>query len=573
MAKRAIRAMCFGATVAAAAFASQSQAATWQEISNASSQSRDWLTYGGDLGQMRYWPSNAINANNVNHLKVKWILQTGVVGSFENSPIVENGIMYVTTPYDHVFAVDAATGKQLWHYQQKLGFNIFCCGPNNRGVAVHGNSLILGTLDAHLVALDKRTGQPLWDVEVADPQVGYSLTAAPAVYQDKVIVGISGGEYGIRGFISAYNVADGKLVWRWHTIPTPDEAGPDGVKGWVGTFGDKADGINPLHRDIEAEKAAVASGEFNDAWMHGGAGNWMTDTVDVQRGLVFGTTGNPSPDLDGSHRPGDNRWSDSLVALDANTGTLKWAYQFIPHDVWDLDAVSPPVLADVKDDSGNMVPAVVHAGKTGWVYVHDRETGRLIRRSAAMVPQENLFALPTEGVGTRMLPGANGGVEWSPCALNPGTRLLYCVNLHQPMHYSVKSETWDAYRTRYAKSPGFWLGGAFTAIEGEQQWGNVSAVNLDTGAIAWQAKTEQPMIGGVLTTAGGLIFAGEGNGLFKAYDASTGKVLWSFQAGAGVNSAPVAFEVDGQPYIAVAAGGNFQLSYKYGTSVLVFGLE
>jgi len=551
--------------------AGAAQAASWDEISKSGSQSKNWLTYGGDLGQQRYWPGKAINAENVSRLRIKWIFQTGVVGSFENTPIVENGIMYITTPFDHVFAADAKTGKELWHFQHKLGKNIFCCGPNNRGVAVYGDTVILGTLDAHLVALNKKTGEKVWDVEVADSEVGYSLTAAPTIYKDKVIMGIAGGEYGIRGFVSAYNAADGKMVWRTHTIPTPDEAGPDGIKGWEGAYVEKADGINPLNRNIAAEKAAAA--QDKDSWMRGGAGNWMTDTIDVKRGMIFATTGNPSPDLDGAHRPGDNRWSDSLIALDADTGKVKWAYQYIPHDVWDLDSVSPPVLADVKDASGKTVPGVIHGGKTGFVYVHNRETGKLIRRSAAMVPHENLFALPTEGKGTRMLPGANGGVEWSPCAMNPTTRLFYCVNLHQPMDYIVKQETWDDYKTRYAKAPNMWLGGAFVAREGEAQSGNVSAVNVDTGKIAWQAKTPQPMIGGALTTAGGLTFAGEGNGLFKAYDAKSGKVLWSFQAGAGVNSAPMAFEVDGKPYIAVAAGGNFQLSFEYGTSVLVFGLD
>jgi glucose dehydrogenase len=306
--------------------------------------------------------------------------------------------------------------------------------------------------------------------------------------------------------------------------------------------------------------------------MHGGAANWMTDAIDVKRGLIFATTGNPSPDLDGMDRPGDNRWSDSLVAIDANTGKVKWAYQYIPHDVWDLDSVSSPILATVKGPDGKMVDGVIHGGKTGWVYVHDRDTGKLIRRSPAMVPHENLFALPTEQ-GTRMLPGANGGVEWSPCAFNPMTRLNYCVNLHQPMNYIVKHETWEDYRTRYAKAPNMWLGGAFVAIPNEQQWGNVSAVNVDTGKIAWQVKTPQPMIGGPLTTKGGLVFAGEGNGEFVAYDAAHGKRLWSFQAGAGVNAAPMAFEINNKPYIAVAAGGNFQLNFPYGTSVIVFGLD
>src|SRR5260221_1800131 len=490
-------------------------AASWEDISKGGSQSTNWLSYGGDLGQQRFWPGKQINPEHVNRLRVKWIFQTGVVGSFENTPIVEKGVMYITTPFDHVFAADARTGKELWHFQHKLGKNIFCCGPNNRGVAVYGDTVILGTLDAHLVALNKKTGEKVWDIEVADSEVGYSLTAAPVVYKDKIIMGVAGGEYGIRGFVSAYNAADGKMVWRWHTIPAPDEAGPDGIKGWEGTYGEKADGINPLNRDIAAEKAAAA--EFKDSWMRGGAGNWMSDTIDVKRGMIYATTGNPSPDLDGSNRPGDNRWSDSLVALDAETGQLKWAYQYVPHDGWDLDSVSPPVLADVKGPGGKTVAAVIHGGKTGFVYVNDRETGKLIRRSPAMVPQENLFALPTEGKGTRMLPGANGGVEWSPCAMNPSTRLFYCVNLHQPMDYIVKHEAWDDYRTRYAKAPNMWLGGAFVRPGNEKQSGNITPVNVDTGQIAWRPDPEQPMIGRALTTKGGLTFAGQGNGLLKAH--------------------------------------------------------
>ncbi len=522
----------------------------------------DWTVYGGDFSNTRYAASDQVNAGNVQGLHLKWIFQTGVIGSFETTPIVEDGVMYITTPYDHVFAIDARTGQQLWHYEQKLGTTIFCCGPNNRGVALSGDKLYLATLDATLVALDKKTGNVVWESEIADPEFGYSETVAPTVYQNKVILGISGAEYGIRGFISAYDKDSGKLIWRWHTIPEPNEVMPDGTKGWAGTFNDMADGMNPLHRNIAAEKAAMS--KYPDAWKRGGGSNWMTNAIDPERGLLFATIGNPSPDLYSEIRPGDNRWTESLVALNVDTGKLVWGYQYVPHDPWDLDAASPPILADVKGADGQTVPAVITGGKTGWVYVHERETGKLIRRSDAMIPQENLFAQPT-AAGVRMLPGANGGVEWSPGAFNPDTRLVYYSNLHQPMTYTAKKEPWQQGK--------LWLGGAFTAIPGEDQWGNVSAVNVDTGKIAWQARSEDPMIGGTLTTAGNLTFAGEGDGSFNAYDATTGAKLWSFHAGAGANSAAMSFELDGKQYIAVAAGGNFQLNYRLGDAVLVFGLD
>jgi PQQ-dependent dehydrogenase (methanol/ethanol family) len=537
-------------------------AATWEELAHAGSQSRDWLNYGGDLGQMRFVPSDQINVDNVGGLRLKWIHQSGVIGSYENTPIVEDGVMYVTTPYNHAFAIDARSGRELWHYEHKLGTTIFCCGPNSRGVAVAGNSVYMATLDAMLIALDKRTGELKWEVEVADPEAGYSLTQAPAFYKDNLILGISGAEYGIRGFVSAYNKDTGKLAWRTHTIPAPDEASPDGIKGWEGAYVEKADGINPLNRDIAAEKAAVAQNA--DSWKRGGSSVWMTPSVDAANGLIVVTTGNPSPDLDGSVRPGDNRWTDSLMVMDAESGAIKCAYQYVPHDVWDLDSVSPPILADVEDENGNPVAGVIHGGKTGWVYVHARDDCRLIRRSPAMVPHENLFALPT-GEGTRMLPGANGGVEWSPGAFSPATRMVYYVNLHQPMHYITHSAPY--------KKGKLWLGSAFVAIPGEQQWGNITAVNVDEGQIHWQVKTEQPMIGGALVTAGNVLFAGEGNGLLKAYNATNGEKLWQFQAGAGVNAAPMAFEVDGKLHIAVAAGGNFQLNFKRGDAILVFALD
>ena len=460
-------------------------------------QAGDWTTYGGNDWNQRYSTLKQINTGNVAQLVPRKIFQTGIarLGSFENTPIVQNGVMYVTTPYNTAMAYDLNTNKELWRYEHKLGTTIFCCGPNNRGVAIHGGAhLYMGTLDAHLVALDAKTGEVLWDKEVADPAFGYSITHAPLVVGDNVIVGVSGGEYGIRGHVTAYSAGSGEQVWRWYSIPAPkgdptfDDKAPN---GWWGTWAPKAEDAD-LHRDIAKEKADSA--KYADAWQRGGGGVWMTPAYDKASNSLYVTVGNPSPDLDGSVRPGDNLYTDAVVAIDATSGKTKWYYQTVPHDVWDLDAVSPPVVARLANKT-----VVVHAGKTGWVYILDAATGKLVRKSTNFVPHENLFALPTPE-GTRMLPGANGGAEWSPIAIDPNLHYAFVAALHQPMHYKVHTAPWEKGR--------LWLGSAFVAIPGEEQYGLYSAVDLKTGKIAWQNKVPQPMMGGALATAGGLTFTG-----------------------------------------------------------------
>jgi PQQ-dependent dehydrogenase (methanol/ethanol family) len=525
-------------------------------------QSGDWLTYGGNDWNQRWSTLRSINTTNVSRLIPRMIFQTGItkLGSFENTPLVTGGVMYVTTPYNTAMAYDLATHKELWRYEHKLGTTIYCCGPNNRGFGMHGGAhLYMGTLDAHLVALDAKSGKVMWDKEVADPAFGYSITHAPLIIGDNVIVGVSGGEYGIRGYVTAYNAMTGDQVWRWYSIPAPkgdstfDEKAPNGWFGtWAGSTPDGAD----LHRDVTKEKGDSA--KYADAWKTGGGGVWTTPSYDKASNTLFVTVGNPSPDLDGSTRPGDNLYTDGIVAIDATSGKTKWYYQTVPHDVWDLDATSPSVVATL---GGKKV--VLHAGKTGWLYVLDAETGKLVRRSDNFVPQENMFALPSEK-GTRMLPGANGGSEWSPISVNPTLGYAYVAALHQPMNYIVHNAPLEKGK--------LWLGSAFVAIPGEEQYGLFSAVDLKTGKIAWQKKVAQPMMGGSLATAGGLTFTGEGNGNFNAFDSKTGKQLWQFNAGAGCNSAPMTFTHGGEQFIAVACGGNFQLSYPLGDDVMVFGL-
>ncbi|MGQ0657724.1 MAG: pyrroloquinoline quinone-dependent dehydrogenase [Chromatiales bacterium] len=514
----------------------------------------NWLHSNMSYNNSRFYPADQISTKNVAGLKPAFVFQTAVMESMETSPIVVDGVMFLTTSYNHVYAIDATTGEEYWHYKHKMGpITTYCCGPNNRGVAVSGGTLYMGTLDAKVVALDAKSGKLLWETQIADPELGYSETMAPVVIDDKVLIGTNGGEYGIRGFVKAFNASDGKELWTFHTIP---EKGHEGV--WAKN---DATGRDML-RNIEKEKADLAA-KGGDFYKTLGGGVWMTPAVDRETETVYFVVGNPSPDLYGEIRPGDNLYTDSIVAIDLGTGAYKAHFQYVPHDVWDLDAVSPVILTEAKDKDGKMVPVAIHGGKTGHVYVHNRNDLSLIRFSEAMVPQENMWVLPTPE-GARMLPGANGGVEWNPMAINPKLRMAYAANLHQPMTYHVEASEYPGGK--------LWLGGAFKVIPGEQQYGLLVGVNLDSGKVAWSVKTPQPLMGGVLATGGNLVFNGEGNGWFKAYDAGSGKELWKFQCGAGVNSPAVSYRVGGKQYIAVAAGGNTQLDFKRGNSVFVFAL-
>ncbi|XHM74188.1 PQQ-binding-like beta-propeller repeat protein (plasmid) [Mesorhizobium sp. ANAO-SY3R2] len=525
---------------------------TQDMMNRAESDGNNFLHTNANYNQTRYYPNRQINTDNVKYLRPAWIFQTDVVETMETTPIVVNGIMYATTAFNHVYALDARTGEQIWHYKHPMGpITTFCCGPNNRGVAVYGDKVYMGTLDGQLVALDAKNGSVVWKKDIADPALGYSETMAPTAVDGKILIGTNGGEYGIRGFVKAYDAETGDLLWTFDTIPE------DTVGVWATHDATGRD----MHRDIEAEKAALK--KTGDPYKTLGGGVWQNPAVDLETRRIYFVVGNPSPDLDGSLRPGDNLYTDSLVSVNLDTGEYVCHFQYIPHDVWDLDSVSPPIIAPVKTDTGETVKGILHGGKTGHIYVNKADDCSLVRFSEAMVPQENMWVLPT-AQGARMLPGANGGVEWSPMAIDADHSLAYAINLHQPMTYHVES-------TPYPEGK-LWLGGAFKVIPTEEQWGNVTAVDYNTGKIRWQVKTEQPMIGGVLATAGGLVFTGEGNGLFKAYDAGTGSVLWSFRAGAGVNAPPASYTIDGEQYIVVAAGGNTQLDYKRGNDIIAFKL-
>ncbi len=499
-------------------------------LAGAANDASDWLMGGESYTNDRYSTLSQVTADNVGSLMPVAFAQTGFTASFEATPVVVNGVMYLSTPVVHsqmkVLALNAATGARIWETTYNLTPFKICCGPVNRGVAVaYGNVYVL-TLDDHLVALDATNGALKWQTKVADPTTGYSETMTPTVYNGSVIIGSAGGEWAIRGFVASYDAKTGKQLWRWWSTD------PKTYEG--------------------------------DSWKSGGAMVWTTPAIDPKLGLAIFSTGNPNPDLSGIHRLGDNLYSDSIVALDLKTGALKWYYQEVKHDVWDYDAVSPVVLFDVNVN-GTTVPAAGEAGKVGWFFIVDRRTGALIRKSDPYVLfSKNMFSTPTK-TGVVMLPGANGGAEWSPAAWSPKTHYAYVLGMDQLMNFTTQPEKNEPGQLR--------LGSAFINVQkGGIQDGRFVAIDTETGKIAWTAMTDQPLIGGALVTAGNLAFMGEGNGDFDAFDATSGKKLWSYHLGAGVNAPPITYQVGGQQYVAVAAGGNFQLNYPLGDAIAIFKL-
>jgi PQQ-dependent dehydrogenase (methanol/ethanol family) len=506
----------------------------------------DWSGYGRTPDNQRFSPLTEINVDNVARLAPAWRHDTKAEaiprydGLFkqESTPIVLNGVMYYSYPGPQVFAVDAATGRELWRFNTtKNGTIKLCCGPNNRGVGYADGMVYVATLDARVIALDATTGAIKWETRAADGARGYSFTMAPLVADGRVIVGVAGGEFEIRGFVAAYDTKTGKQLWRFHTIPSPAEGGWWGK--WVTTTPDG----DRLPRDIAREKADSA--KFPDAWQRGGAPVWTTPSYDAQLGLVYFTTGNPGSDYEDSERPGDNLYANSIVAVDARTGKHRWHYQTVPHDIWDYDAASPSLLMDISVN-GVRTPAIAHAGKTGWVYILDRRTGKRIARSEEFVPHQNTFARPT-GAGVLMSPGIQGGSNWQPMSWSPQTGLLYVRGQHTPnVFHSFKQE--HEVGTRYD--------GGTASPRPADGFVTTTAIDGATGKIRWQTRTDDklsnPLGGGSMATAGNLIFYGDSRGFLNAADARTGKVLWQYQTGSWVRATPMTYRAGGKQYVALA---------------------
>jgi glucose dehydrogenase len=569
-----------------------------QNINANSAKMQDWPSYGQDYSSKRFSSATQINTKNVKDLAQAWVYKSGITASFQATPIVQNGVMYLSLPFNHVVALDAKTGKQLWRYEhdRKKDWKM-CCGPANRGVAVSNGKVFIGTVDARLIALNASTGAKEWDIDVVEGAIvtegqdalnkddpnsarkvtggtGIGIAMAPVVYKGKVIVGITGVGYGLHidnptadaplgavigvagrfgrpGFLAAYDVDSGIRVWQFDTIP---------ANGWEGKFTEiTEDGIG-LNRDVVQEKADAA--KYADSARFGGGSAWSTPSIDSASDTLYFGTGNPSPQMNDVSRPGDNLYTVSLVALDVNTGALKWHYQQVPHDLWGYDLASPPVLFNYNFD-GKSIAAVGQASKTGWFYVHDRATGKLLKKSDAFVPQQNMFKKATFE-GMVVYPGILGGSNWSPVSVDEVNQRVFVAAIHAPIKYTLHETPSKngAPTIRYAASE----------PTQDPRWGLLSSIDLTTGKVAWQTRTAQPLIGGVLATAGGLVFMGEGSGNFNAYSSQTGELLWQTKSEFGVNAPPITYTIDGIQYIAVASGGSSIFGYKQGDALLVYAL-
>ena len=486
-----------------------------------------WLTYSGDYSGQRHSPLTQITPENVSQLTAQWTFQTGTLGSFQANPLILDGVLYVTGFKNNAWAIDARSGRQIWRYRRELPEHMInCCGPVNRGFGVLGDRLFMTTIDAHLLALDIKTGRVAWDVELADYKVGYSATVAPLVVKDKVIIGIAGAEYGIRGFIDAYDAQSGKRAWRFYTVAGPEEPGGD---TWP----------------------------KGDAYLRGGGSIWVTGTYDPEQNLVFFGTGNPGPDYYSMAREGDNLFTASVVALDGDTGKLRWHYQFTPHDVHDWDSTQVPVLADLSI-GGRTRKVLMFANRNGFFYTIDRETGKVI---VAKPFVETTWAkqigadgrpillpgnLPDEE-GTRTCPDLGGGTNYMSPSYDPTSKLFFVTARETCAVYF-------AFDQKFKAGELYESGGTSTPRD-QKNFGALRAIDPTTATMKWEFRYPSVSYSGVLTTASGIVFAGDGDGNIIALESRSGKHLWHYQLGFPLRSTSgITYMLDGRQYLLVPAG-------------------
>jgi alcohol dehydrogenase (cytochrome c) len=501
----------------------------YERILNAREEPQNWLTYYGAYNGQRYSPLDQINTENVKRLVPAWIFQAGTTGliagastySFEAAPIVVDGVMFLAGWDGWVWALDARTGQEIWRYKHAIPFDVsLCCGNVNRGVAVAQGKVFFVTANAHVLALDATTGKRVWDKTYGDVRAGESATVAPLVVKDMVIVGSAGGEFGVRGHLDAFDLETGEHRWRCYTVPKPGEPGSD---TWP------ADG---------------------EAWARGGANCWITSTFDAETNLLYVGTGNPAPDFDGEVREGDNLYTDSIIAVDVDSGQIRWHYQCTPHDVWDYDSIGECILFEA--DGRKLLG---HFDKNGYFFVLDRTNGErvsvtpfvdridwgVITRDGKVTPRKYP---DKEGEPVHFYPGPAGAKEWTHAAYSPKTSLFYV-----PVQDTGATAT--RRRREFKESIPYW--GAGVQVDIEDMAGSISAFDA-SGEEKWRWRNELPMCASALATGGDLVFAGEPSGEFNAIDARTGELLWQFQCGSGHHSSPTTYSVDGRQYVAVPVG-------------------
>jgi alcohol dehydrogenase (cytochrome c) len=513
---------------------------SFERIEHASKEPQNWLTYSGSLSSQRHSLLTEIQPGNARDLELKWVFQSRSLDRHQVTPLVVNGTMYTIQSPNDVVALNAATGKQIWIYSytpDPAARN--CCGRLSRGVAIAGDTVFLAAFDARMIAIDARTGKELWRTPPAgDPRQGYAFTHAPLIVKDKVIAGTAGGEFGVRGFIAAWDIKTGKEVWRFHTVPGPGEPGHE---SWSG-----------------------------DSWMHGGAPIWVTGSYDPDTNLTYWGTGNPGPDWDGAGRLGDNLYSCSVIALDPDTGTLKWHYQFSPHNEFDWDSTQVPVLADLEWQ-GKPRKVMLWANRNGIFYVLDRTNGAFMKGQPFVKVNwvdgfdEKGRPIPVPGMaptkeGTLIYPGNQGGTNWYSPSYSPRTGLFYVP-------------TWENTSTTYVKGdnpPEFREGQGFTGIfprrgsTTDDVHSAIQAIDPKTGQKRWTHRLAAPSTEtGVLTTASDVLFSGGRDGAFFALDARSGRLLWQTNLGPSVAASPITYAINGRQYVSVMAG----------SSLFTFGLR
>jgi len=528
---------------------------TFERLLNADQEPENWLTYSGNNSGQRFSRLTEVNKDNVADLEVQWVWQARSLEKFETTALVVDGILHTIQAPNDVVALDAATGRPLWIYPyQNAPEGSNCCGRVNRGLAIHNDTLFMGTLDAFLVAIDAKTGEEIWKTEVASAAENYAITHAPLVIKNMVLVGTAGGDRGIRGLLAAYDVNTGEEVWRFYTIPGPGEPGNE---TWSG-----------------------------DSWMTGGAAIWNTGAYDPETNLTFWGTGNPAPDWDGRDRLGDNLYSDSVLALDADTGELRWYYQFTPHDEMDYDATQVPVLAEVEWE-GEMRSVMLWANRNGLMYMLDRVSGEFLYGQPFVEvnwttgfdsdgrPILNPDAVPRPDQPVLVMPTVLGATNWYPPSYSPATGLFYIPAWENTGTMAIQGEFPQATdptpmgnvnispNLRAPLSAGEPFEELLNPADDQDYYGAVRAFNPATGEMVWQHQMNDVTWAGVLSTASNLVFSGGREGYFYALDAESGELLWRVSLGGQVNSGPMTYMVDGRQYVAVAAG----------TALFAFALE